>query len=84
MIGDDIVDDVGGAQRCGMRAVQVRTGKYRSVHILQPALHGGIMERGGRTAGNGSAKSHCALIALQHMHFGEKTNSTLERGTRSK
>ncbi|XP_038599897.1 phospholysine phosphohistidine inorganic pyrophosphate phosphatase [Tachyglossus aculeatus] len=29
MIGDDIVSDVGGAQRCGMRALQVRTGKYR-------------------------------------------------------
>ncbi|KAB1271319.1 Phospholysine phosphohistidine inorganic pyrophosphate phosphatase [Camelus dromedarius] len=29
MIGDDIVGDVGGAQRCGMRALQVRTGKYR-------------------------------------------------------
>ncbi|XP_048464870.1 phospholysine phosphohistidine inorganic pyrophosphate phosphatase isoform X3 [Rhincodon typus] len=29
MIGDDIVNDVGGAQQCGMKAVQVRTGKYR-------------------------------------------------------
>ena len=29
MIGDDIVNDVGGAQSCGMRGVQVRTGKYR-------------------------------------------------------
>ncbi|XP_078500149.1 phospholysine phosphohistidine inorganic pyrophosphate phosphatase [Lissotriton helveticus] len=29
MIGDDIVNDVGGAQKCGMRALQVRTGKYR-------------------------------------------------------
>ncbi|XP_058044579.1 phospholysine phosphohistidine inorganic pyrophosphate phosphatase isoform X3 [Ahaetulla prasina] len=29
MIGDDIVNDVGGAQQCGIRAVQVRTGKYR-------------------------------------------------------
>lgn len=29
MIGDDIVGDVGGAQRCGMRALQVRTGKFR-------------------------------------------------------
>ncbi|XP_064451490.1 phospholysine phosphohistidine inorganic pyrophosphate phosphatase isoform X6 [Mirounga angustirostris] len=28
MIGDDIVGDVGGAQRCGMRALQVRTGKF--------------------------------------------------------
>lgn len=31
MIGDDIVGDVGGAQNCGMRALQVRTGKFRSV-----------------------------------------------------
>ncbi|XP_041522454.1 phospholysine phosphohistidine inorganic pyrophosphate phosphatase isoform X2 [Microtus oregoni] len=29
MIGDDIVGDVGGAQKCGMRALQVRTGKFR-------------------------------------------------------
>ncbi|XP_074153222.1 phospholysine phosphohistidine inorganic pyrophosphate phosphatase isoform X1 [Sminthopsis crassicaudata] len=29
MIGDDIVSDVGGARRCGMRALQVRTGKFR-------------------------------------------------------
>uniref|UniRef100_W5MN50 Phospholysine phosphohistidine inorganic pyrophosphate phosphatase n=1 Tax=Lepisosteus oculatus TaxID=7918 RepID=W5MN50_LEPOC len=32
MIGDDLVNDVGGAQDCGMKALQVRTGKYRSVH----------------------------------------------------
>ncbi|CAL1599614.1 unnamed protein product [Knipowitschia caucasica] len=29
MIGDDLVNDVGGAQSCGMMGVQVRTGKYR-------------------------------------------------------
>ena len=29
MIGDDIVSDVGGAQRCGLAGVLVRTGKYR-------------------------------------------------------
>ena len=29
MIGDDIVNDIGGAQTCGIRGVQVRTGKYR-------------------------------------------------------
>jgi phospholysine phosphohistidine inorganic pyrophosphate phosphatase len=35
MIGDDIVSDVGGAQRCGMRAVQVQTGKWQlSEHVL--------------------------------------------------
>ncbi|HOI57273.1 MULTISPECIES: TIGR01458 family HAD-type hydrolase [unclassified Methanoculleus] len=29
MVGDDIVTDIGGAQACGMRGIQVRTGKYR-------------------------------------------------------
>ena len=29
MVGDDIVSDIGGAQKCGIRGVQVRTGKYR-------------------------------------------------------
>lgn len=29
MVGDDIVSDVGGAQACGIRGIQVRTGKYR-------------------------------------------------------
>ncbi|XP_053926993.1 phospholysine phosphohistidine inorganic pyrophosphate phosphatase isoform X2 [Cuculus canorus] len=36
MIGDDIVNDVGGAQQCGMRAVQVRTGKFRSCDENHP------------------------------------------------
>jgi hypothetical protein len=43
MIGDDIVGDVGGAQQCGMRALQVRTGKFRSVPTATsfiPALRG--------------------------------------------
>jgi len=30
MIGDDIVSDVGGAQKAGIRGVQVRTGKFRA------------------------------------------------------
>ena len=29
MIGDDIINDIGGAQACGMMGVQVRTGKFR-------------------------------------------------------
>ena len=29
MIGDDIVNDVGGAQNSGLFGVQVRTGKFR-------------------------------------------------------
>uniref|UniRef100_G3NDH6 Phospholysine phosphohistidine inorganic pyrophosphate phosphatase n=1 Tax=Gasterosteus aculeatus aculeatus TaxID=481459 RepID=G3NDH6_GASAC len=38
MIGDDLVNDVGGAQRCGMRGVQVRTGKYRPGDETHPAV----------------------------------------------
>ena len=30
MVGDDIVSDVGGAQACGLRGIQVRTGKFRA------------------------------------------------------
>ncbi|VDM92246.1 unnamed protein product, partial [Litomosoides sigmodontis] len=33
MIGDDIVTDVGGAQKAGIRGVQVRTGKWRQSWI---------------------------------------------------
>jgi len=29
MIGDDIIGDIGGAQKAGMRAILVKTGKYR-------------------------------------------------------
>jgi HAD superfamily hydrolase (TIGR01458 family) len=29
MVGDDVEADVGGAQRCGLRGVLVRTGKFR-------------------------------------------------------
>lgn len=29
MIGDDLESDIGGAQKCGMRGVLVRTGKFR-------------------------------------------------------
>lgn len=38
MIGDDIVGDVGGAQRCGMRALQVRTGKFRPSDECHPEV----------------------------------------------
>ncbi|NXA34496.1 LHPP phosphatase, partial [Eudromia elegans] len=38
MVGDDIVNDVGGAQQCGMRAVQVRTGKYRPSDEKHPQV----------------------------------------------
>ena len=35
MIGDDVINDVGGAQRCGLFGVLVKTGKYR---LAQPHL----------------------------------------------
>nr|XP_046194503.1 phospholysine phosphohistidine inorganic pyrophosphate phosphatase-like isoform X1 [Oncorhynchus gorbuscha] len=38
MIGDDLVNDVGGAQHCGMKGVQVRTGKYRSNDEKHPTV----------------------------------------------
>ncbi|XP_061490354.1 phospholysine phosphohistidine inorganic pyrophosphate phosphatase isoform X1 [Rhineura floridana] len=38
MIGDDIVNDVGGAQQCGMRALQVRSGKYRPCDEQHPEV----------------------------------------------
>ncbi len=30
MVGDDVVNDIGGSQACALKGVQVRTGKYRS------------------------------------------------------
>ncbi|XP_061763564.1 phospholysine phosphohistidine inorganic pyrophosphate phosphatase isoform X2 [Nerophis ophidion] len=38
MIGDDLVNDVGGAQQCGMKGVQVRTGKYRPSDENHPTV----------------------------------------------
>ncbi|KAG7492646.1 hypothetical protein MATL_G00016870 [Megalops atlanticus] len=38
MIGDDLVNDVGGAQNCGMKALQVRTGKYRPSDERHPTV----------------------------------------------
>eukprot|EP00914_Ancora_sagittata_P000517 GHVO01001327.1.p1 GENE.GHVO01001327.1~~GHVO01001327.1.p1 ORF type:complete len:135 (+),score=17.65 GHVO01001327.1:430-834(+) len=38
MIGDDIVSDVGGAQSCGLKGVQVRTGKYRPKDENHPTV----------------------------------------------
>ncbi len=33
MVGDDIVADIDAAQRCGIRGVQVRTGKFREADL---------------------------------------------------
>ena len=33
MIGDDIVGDIGAAQDCGIRGIQVRTGKFREADL---------------------------------------------------
>ena len=38
MIGDDIDSDVGGAQQAGLRAVLVRTGKYRQAYAEASAI----------------------------------------------
>ncbi|MCP9263364.1 Phospholysine phosphohistidine inorganic pyrophosphate phosphatase [Dirofilaria immitis] len=41
MIGDDIVSDIGGAQKAGIRGIQVRTGKWRESwinHSIKPDL----------------------------------------------
>jgi len=38
MIGDDILGDVGGAQKCGMRGVLVRTGKFRKSDENHPEV----------------------------------------------
>ena len=38
MIGDDIINDVQGAQLAGMRGIQVRTGKYREDLIAQSGV----------------------------------------------
>ncbi|XP_041125354.1 phospholysine phosphohistidine inorganic pyrophosphate phosphatase-like [Polyodon spathula] len=38
MIGDDLVNDVGGAQQCRMKALQVRMGKYRPSDEKHPTV----------------------------------------------
>lgn len=38
MVGDDIDADIGGAQSAGMRAVQVRTGKYSEADLDHPSV----------------------------------------------
>lgn len=38
MVGDDIVSDVGGAQKCGFQGVLVRTGKFRPSDEKHPEV----------------------------------------------
>ncbi|MCL4121700.1 UNVERIFIED_CONTAM: hypothetical protein GTU68_037258 [Idotea baltica] len=38
MVGDDINSDVGGAQKCGIRGVLVKTGKFNSNNLNHPTV----------------------------------------------
>jgi HAD superfamily hydrolase (TIGR01458 family) len=38
MVGDDLEADIGGAQRCGMKTVLVRTGKFREDELERSAI----------------------------------------------
>ncbi len=38
MIGDDIITDIGGAQKAGMRGILVRTGKFREDAVTRSAV----------------------------------------------
>ncbi|XP_078269720.1 phospholysine phosphohistidine inorganic pyrophosphate phosphatase isoform X2 [Rhinoraja longicauda] len=59
MFGDDIVYDVGGAQQCGMKAVQVRTGKYRPCDEQHPTV---------KADGYVNNLAQAVTILLQHSH----------------
>jgi HAD superfamily hydrolase (TIGR01458 family) len=39
MVGDDLDSDIAGAQKCGLRAVLVRTGKFRQEDLDGSAVH---------------------------------------------
>jgi HAD superfamily hydrolase (TIGR01458 family) len=38
MVGDDIETDIGGAQRCGIRGILVRTGKFREENLARSGI----------------------------------------------
>ena len=38
MVGDDIVNDIEGAQKAGMKGVLVKTGKYRKDLVQQSGI----------------------------------------------
>lgn len=39
MVGDDIDADIGGAQGAGLKAVQVKTGKFTAADLAHPTIH---------------------------------------------
>lgn len=65
MIGDDLVNDVGGAQRCGIKGVQVRTGKYRLVNV--PSSHSHALLKLIYYIGNDSTSKIVMIIYLFEM-----------------
>ncbi|MFP4252790.1 MAG: TIGR01458 family HAD-type hydrolase [Guyparkeria sp.] len=44
MVGDDIVGDIDGARRAGLRALQVRTGKFRPDDLEQGITPDGVLD----------------------------------------
>ena len=38
MVGDDLINDIGGAQKTGIEGVLVRTGKFRESDLLHPEI----------------------------------------------
>jgi len=38
MVGDDLESDIAGAQRCGMRTILVRTGKFRPDDVERSSI----------------------------------------------
>ncbi|XP_011674256.1 phospholysine phosphohistidine inorganic pyrophosphate phosphatase [Strongylocentrotus purpuratus] len=57
MVGDDIVNDVGGAQKCGLKGLQVRTGKFRPSDEHHPEV---------RPDGFVENLAHAVDLLLQH------------------
>ena len=43
-IGDDVIGDVGGAQRAGLRGVLVRTGKFRPADLEGHVRPDGVLD----------------------------------------
>jgi len=44
MIGDDVIGDVGGAQRAGLRGVLVRTGKFHPADLEGHVRPDGVLD----------------------------------------